>query len=235
MAVAGPTGEEQPNDAEDVLDIGSSGPGWLAHLAAPPPERTRRAGWYAGGVAVAAVLVAALVHGGSPPPAPRAAPHDPTHSLRTLASIRELAARRSALADYVRQTSAAGACALVRVGLSPTDRVVHTVATSLPGFRLKDSGRTLDQFTGLCSLIVRETRPGAVLTISVASPGAQPPSRAYTKIETGIESDAAATTKYVRAETPTGWTVLVGATGHQAQLPTAADLVRLAQQAGLLW
>jgi hypothetical protein len=139
------------------------------------------------------------------------------------------------LANYVRQTSAAGACATVRVGTSPTDRIVHIVATNLPGFQLRDSGRTLDQFTGLCSLIVRETRPGAVLTITVAAPAARASTRSYTKIETGIESDATATTKFVRAETPTGWTVLVGATGRQSRLPSASELVNLAQQAHLRW
>jgi hypothetical protein len=139
------------------------------------------------------------------------------------------------LANYVRQTSAAGACTTVRVGLSPTDRIVHTVAMTMPGFHLRDSGRTLDQFTGLCSLIVRETRPGAVLTITVAAPALQPSALSYTKIETGIETDAGATTKYARAVTPAGWTVLVGATGLQSRLPSAADLVGLAQQANLLW
>jgi hypothetical protein len=153
-----------------------------------------------------------------------------------MATIRALAGERVELTDYVRQTSAPGACAPVRVGRSPARRIGRDIEMILPGYAERDSGRTLDEFTGLCSIVVRATRGAAALTVMVSTPAAQSPAAdPYTKIETGIESESGATTKYVRATTTAGWTVLIGATGRSADLPGVAELVRLAQEPGLTW
>jgi len=224
-----------PAEAEDVLDIGTSGPRWVARLLRPASERVARVSAGLGALAVAAVLVGALAQTDPGTPAADTGRHDPTHSGRTIAAIRALAAQRFQVADYVRQTSPAGSCATVPVGSAPTSRIERTIHAALPGFTAIDSGRTLDQFTGLCSVIVRETNGRAVVTVSIASPTADPVRGAYTRIETGIASDADGTTKYVRAITPAGWTVLVGATGRRTTLPGVQTLVVLAQESSLTW
>jgi hypothetical protein len=201
----------------------------------PESDRVTRIAAGLGAAALVAILVSGLTQTDPRTTPPDSGRHDPTHSARTIATIRALAAQRFQLADYVRQTSPAGACATVRVGSEPTDRIERAVHAALPGFTAKDSGRTLDQFTGLCSIVVRETSGRAVLTVTVASPTADPVRGAYTKIETGIASDAGGTTKYVRAITPSGWSVLVGATGQRTALPGVQSLVALAQETSLTW
>ncbi|MGH8981317.1 MAG: hypothetical protein ACRDWE_09905, partial [Acidimicrobiales bacterium] len=152
-----------------------------------------------------------------------------------VANVLALAAHRGPATDFIRQSSPPGACALVKLGHSPTATIARAVRAVLPGFTVMTIARTLDQFTGLCSLEMRSppTR-GAVLVVSIASPGGR--SRAvFDSVRIGFETTADASTKYVLTVTRGGWSVLIGATGIGAALPSAQDMLELARQPMLTW
>jgi hypothetical protein len=227
-------GAAEPDDATELLELGGARAQWFARLWAARDRRTsrlRRAlGWSVAlgvGLAIGLALQPTAEHVATP------APKDVARVSMT--AIRQLANQRGPLASYVRQASTAKGCALVAPGSSPGRAISAAIRSAFPGFTVKDTARTLDQFTGLCSIEVRATYRDAVLFVNVASPAAHPSRSTYTRVETGVETTDGITTKYAIALTRTGWTVLIGATGRSAILPGANDLVRTAQEPALIW
>ena len=227
----------EPEESLDVLELGGSQAQWFGRLWTPRGRRTTRAlrvlGWtLALGVGLAIGLA---VNGPDkhPAAAPAAVPHDVARI--SMATVRQLANQRVPLTSYVRQASTAKGCALVRVGHSPRNEIAAVMRTAFPRYVIKDVGRTLDQYTGLCSIEVRATYGTNVLLLTVTSPSAHPSRSNYTRVETGIETDGSITTKYALALNKDGWTVLIGATGRGASLPDAQDLVRASQEPRLIW
>jgi hypothetical protein len=208
---------------------------WLDRLL-DPPQRERRRSWPV--VALMLAAGAAAAHLATSHDAARhLAPAEQVRDVSrvSLAAVRTLADPRAPLTTYVRQASDAAPCESVRVGYSPTRAILSAVRTSFPGYAFKDAGRTLDQYTGLCAIEVRATHAAAVVVVQVSSPATRTGRRPYTEVETGIETQGGVTTKYALALTGSGWKVLVGASGNSADLPSAQDLVRLSQDAALLW
>jgi hypothetical protein len=228
----GPGGE--PREDDDILDLGGSHARWFeTRWSAPRWASSRRAQAFALTVALAAGLtIGLMMNRAAKPPAVRALQHDVSRISTT--AVRALANQHE-LTNYVRQDSPAGACALVAVGHSPARAISRAIRAALPGYVLLDAGGTLDEYTGLCSTEVRATCRTSTLVVRVTSPAAHATRSAYTRVETGIETNDGATTKYALAINETGWTVLVGATGRSADLPRAQDLVRLAGDPVLIW
>jgi hypothetical protein len=226
----------EPDEGPEVLDLGGSQAQWFGRLWTPRRRRTSRAlrvlGWTLAlgvGLVVGLSVRSSANHATK---APVAVPHEVARI--SMSAVRELANERP-LPNYVRQASTARGCALVAVGRSPGRTISAAIGATFPGYVVTDQGRTLDQYTGLCSIEVRATYRNAVLFVNVASPPARPSRSTYTRVETGIESDAGLTTKYALTLSKDGWTVLVGATGPTAVLPGANELVRLAQDPTLIW
>jgi hypothetical protein len=237
--------EDEPFDEhDDVLILGADKrPRWYSRPADCVAEHRAlaRAGlWLAGALVVGLAVSRTLpmttrtAAPASPTPAATTAPYDPQQ--QPMASVLALARNDRPLTDYVRQTSTRGACALVPVGHSPTRAIAEAVRRALPEFTGLDVGRTLDQFTGLCSVDLRATHGRhATLTLSVAAPAPHTVDAAYTYVQTGIRTSAGVTTKYVWAVTRTGWTILIGATGNDRDLPGVQDLLELTEQRSLTW
>jgi hypothetical protein len=225
--------EEALGDPE-VLEVGSSRARWLTWLTNPSREHSRLYRGLGVGVALAAGLVVGLAtHTNATREVPPSKPYD--ISRISMTAVRALANQHGAPVNYVRETSAAGACRIVAVGRSPKRVISAAVRKAFPGYAYKDSAMTLDEFTALCSIEVRATYGRAVLLVRIASPTIHTRRAAYTQLETGIETDGDVTTKYALALNPAGWTVLVGATGPIARLPRAEDLMRFAQDPSLTW
>ena len=229
-----PGPEFDDDEGADVLELGGSRARWFGWLWTPRrlSPGVQALGWT---IAVGVGLLIGLHSATSTDRAaqrPVTVPHEVARI--SLATVRELAGRQ-VLTDYVRQTSAAGSCALVPVGHAPQRIIAAAMHAALPGYTVRGVARTLDQFTGLCSIEVRATHRSDVLFVTVTSPPAHPSRAQYTRVETGVETDAGITTKYALALNPAGWTVLVGATGDGASLPGAQDLVRLSQEPSLIW
>jgi hypothetical protein len=141
----------------------------------------------------------------------------------------------SPLVSYVRPDATKGSCRLVPIGSDPERVLTDRLQDTLPGFRLRDSGRTLDQLTQLCELQVRaEDADGTVLVLQVAAPqGAGP--HGYTQVVVSATSFGDTVVSAATARTPAGWTVTVGSVGPVADQPSSALLTRLAQDPQLRW
>ena len=238
MAAQGADIEPEP---DDVLDLGPRRESRFAGRWSGRGRGFRVAVW-TGAVVVLGGLVATQVagSGSSPRPVdPSSAPDTtrppPSAGQVALTEVAALADRSTPLADFVRATSPAHSCASVAVGRSPVHDVTVTLAAALPGFSVSDEGRTLDQFTGLCSLQVRAVRAdGTVAVLSIASPvpGSAPvrPRHLDGRLGTGR-----AETRFATVTSRTGWTVLAGVVGPTAGLPTQDDLRRLAAAPALTW
>lgn len=225
--------DDEPDEPDDVVEF--SGTRWLTRLMnAPRPGRNQGRRVLGLVIALAIGLTVGLaVHRSATHQAQKSASHDVAQI--SMPAVRALARHHGPLVSYIRQTSPAHACAPVAVGHSPTHLISAAVHHAFPDFAFRDAATTLDQFAGLCSIEVRETRPGATVVVSIASPVAHAARAAYTRLETGIESDGQVTTKYALAVTRTGWEVLVGAIGTTARLPGAGSLLSLAQDPSLTW
>jgi hypothetical protein len=145
--------------------------------------------------------------------------------------------RQKSLSDNIRQASEAGACAQVPVGYSPERAVLALVRQLAPGAKQTDAARTIDQFTGLCSLVLRATAPGHVrLVVSVSAPPPHPAPNTLDAVEVGLENNGPDTTvEYVMENVHTGWVVLIGAVGSAADLPRTVDLAAAADAPGMRW
>jgi hypothetical protein len=218
------------------------GPAGVALLArVSPPIRLL---WRVAVLAVVAGTVAALLaapattsgHGSQA--AVRPASHGqggPPGSLldgeQNVALVRATANDPAPLSDYVRPNSPHDGCVLVTPGHSPERAITAAVRTTLPGYLVRDVGRTLDEFTALCILAMRATDArGSTLVIQVVapSPGARYPFTSLT-----VSTQVGVTT--AGALTRAGWSVIVGATGPEADQPSIAALLSLAQDPALRW
>lgn len=225
--------DQRPAESDDVLEL--AGSRWLTRLMnAPRPARNRWRRPLGLVIALAIGLTVGLsLHRSATHQPQRSASHDVAQA--SLSAVLALADHNGPLVSYIRQASQAHACAPVAVGHSPRHVIIAALHRAFPDFAFKDAATTLDQFTGLCSVEVRETRPGAVVVVSIASPVVHRARAAYTRLETGFESNGQVTTKYALAVNRAGWQVLAGASGTTARLPGAEQLLRLAQNPSLTW
>jgi hypothetical protein len=235
-----PADHDASRSADELLDVGRTGPAWVAQLR----RRFSRLRYGAPLLVCAALVVLGLVtwrtliHHSTPASAPpRPAPVGrPVFNSGPLLAVRGLAHHRGPLLGYVRQSTPAGACALVTPGKSPVQLISRALRRIAPSYRITDSAMVLDQFTGLCSVQLRGVnRVHDVVVVSVAAPPAHAPHSSFDRVETGIQSGPRTTTKYALDVSRTGFRILVGATGPERRLPRAADLVRLASQPALTW
>lgn len=227
---------DEPDEADDLLEVGSSRAQWITRLLNPP---RRQHSWLQRALGLVVALAVGLTIGlATHRKAAHPAPTQPVqHDVARISmpTVRALATHPGPLVSYVRQSSPAHACALVAVGHSPARTISRAIQNAFPEYTFKDAATTLDQTTGLCSIDVRATRPGAVLVVQIASPTAHTARASYARLETGVETDGDVTTKYALALNESGWRLLVGAFGRSAYLPSAQALMSLAQERSLTW
>ena len=192
--------------------------------------------------ALALGCVAAIVHGEVKGTPRQAAPSPVRSTVGQAVSpasdhlSQVLAGAHDQLVDEIRQSSQPHACVPVAVGTSPARGVTAVLHRLDPALRVTDSAWVIDQYTNLCSLQVRARgSAGQVITVSVAAPSARPRRASFDVIEVGIATVEGVTTEYASDVTRDGWTVLVGATGTQRDLPGTAALSGVAAQRQLLW
>lgn len=157
----------------------------------------------------------------------------PSARQLALQELLALTEQHAPLRDYVRQTSAPGACAQVTPGHSPVQVITSVLKGAVPRFHVKDVGRTLDQFTDLCALQLRATGPGgSVLGLVIASPDAK--SRTAPFVRTGRDAGPPPAA-YVQLRNRGGWTVLLGTTGNRGSTADRLRLRSIANNPKLTW
>jgi hypothetical protein len=168
--------------------------------------------------------------------APPSAAAPQVDQIGPLDEVRALAETPGKLIDYVRVDTPAGVCPLVRPGSSPVDAVLRAERTQLGAVQLLDSGRTIDQATGLCELTVRSRLGADVVTVRI-TPRARPRhSVAFDRLQTGTATLDGLTVEYGQMISRDGWEVVAGATGRRLRdLPGSQRLLALAQVRGMLW
>jgi hypothetical protein len=139
------------------------------------------------------------------------------------------------LSDYIRSSSAPGACALVPAGARPQQNLVQAVHEALPGYSVRDIARTLDQFTAMCTLQMRARDAlGSTLVVTIASP-ARASSNPFDQVTVTSRSDGSALVSVVSNTTRAGWIVTVGTIGPDSDQPSSAVMLDLAQDPRLRW
>lgn len=240
------------DSGDDLLDMGSQRqiPAWMQRAWRTFTE------WVEGvprtALAVALVLVTAgVVHtldGGRPTTQPPAAlPNDhpatvaPTEPPLTerdtvaLATIRLLVAQPQ-LSTFIRSDSAAGECPLVQINYSPQRALAAAVHRSLPAFTAREFGRTLDVFSGLCTLQARaRNQAGTVFVLTVVAPqsGAHPTGFQSLAVSSRIEGENVVLA--ANAIDLAGWTVTIGTIGPNSDRQDFFALARLAADPALTW
>jgi hypothetical protein len=228
------------SDDQNVDEIDAGGPLLPSRLASA--LRTPRGRWLTRGATVCAALVVAVavsdtvatrlavtdgIPRAAPLPAGATSPFE-----RVLALVGE-----PHLTGNIRQASEPGGCTPVAPGHSP-ERAVLTVLRQqvLSDPSAIDTARTLDQFTGLCSLELRASAPGGVrLVVLISAPPGRPGLFTLDAVEVGLENTGAVSVEYVAEAMHTGWQILIGAVGPPADLPRTADLTRAAGEPQLQW
>lgn len=153
----------------------------------------------------------------------------------TVDMVAATAREQGRLHDFIRATSSAGSCALVPVGDMPQRTLEAAVRRALPGYAVRDVARTLDQFTGMCTLELRAGNGhGSILVVKIASP-AQVTKNLFDQTTVASRTDGSAVVSTVSDLTRAGWTVTFGAVGPVADEPSSAVLLALAQDPALLW
>lgn len=243
-AAPGPSardGADIENDGLDQLDEidagGSLLPGRLARLLPTGPLRrvtgvaTAVVAIVVAAAAVDAVVSRPAVIDGIPAAAP-AQPATPTPFERVLGLVQE-----KRLTDNIRQASKPGGCATVVPGHSPEQAVLTVLREELllrPS--AVETARTLDQYTGLCSLQLRLDEPAGVrLVVLVSAPPGRTDLITLDAVEVGLENIGAASVEYVLEAEHTGWQILIGAVGPPAALPRTSDLARAAGEPAMQW
>jgi hypothetical protein len=139
------------------------------------------------------------------------------------------------LVNYVRSDSAPGSCALVPIGSMPQRRLEAAVHAALPDFLIRDVGRTLDQFTALCTLQLRaRDKTGTTLIVQVAA-AQQGARNDFAHLVVASRTNGVTTVSVATDITTEGWTVTVGTLGPDGDEPSSATLMQLAQDPSLLW
>lgn len=197
-------------------------------------------GWLTRGVLAAVVLtgvigVALGMTAGHRPPAASQHHAAPAHDDPTYVRLLAAAQLNKPLTSYVRPDATLAGCRLVPVGSRPDETIAARLRATLPGYRIHDSARTLNQLTALCELQFRaRDAGGTVLLVSVAAPERRS-ARDYVHLEITGSPAGQRVVSSASALTPTGWSVTVGAVGPVADEPSIALLVRLAQDPDLRW
>jgi hypothetical protein len=230
-------GADGPEAIDEIDAGGSLLPSRLARLVQTGP--LRRATSVATAV-LALVVAAAVVDAVATRPSiiagiPSAAPIPPATSSpfeRVLGLVQE-----KRLTGNIRQASEPSACTTVTPGHSPEQAVLTVLHEQLlqqpSGI---ETARTLDQFTGLCSLQVRVDEPGGVrLVVLISSPPGRPDLLTLDALEVGLENIGAQSVEYVSEAEHTGWEILIGAVGPPGALPRTSDLARAAGEPQLQW
>jgi hypothetical protein len=215
-----------------------------AGVSSPPDEvlefgRRPLPRWLTVGVlvlgALGAVFAVLTTSRHTMPHRPAAVASEPSARDQLLDGIVAHARLGSPLVSYVRPDGTKGACRLVPVGSDPEALLAARLQATLPGFRLRDSSRTLDQLTQLCELQLRaQDAAGTVLVLQVAAPHGVGP-HGYTQVVVTATSFGDTVVSAATARTPTGWTITVGSVGPIADQPSSALLTRLAQDPQLRW
>jgi hypothetical protein len=240
-----PAGSYEQNPApqrEDVLDLGRDSRGALVQQQwADRFDRIPRGTRWAVALAVGSLAVAGyFLLGAGPGHAPatvEAAPASEPHFANDQAvdMVAATARDRTPLGDYIRSASAAGSCAVVPVGDMPERRLAAAVAKALPNYAVRDVGRTLNQFTGMCSLELRASDASrSTLVATIASP-TRATKNLFDQTTVASRTDGNIVVSIVSNLTRTGWTITFGAVGPVSDEPSSAVLLELAQDPTLPW
>jgi hypothetical protein len=145
------------------------------------------------------------------------------------------ALQRAPLTDFTRPTADPGACALVRPGSSPTRSAVAAVRRALPGYRIRDSARTLDQSTGLCALDVRASDGrGSTLILEIIAP-LRAVKHPFAAVNVGFTSDGTTSTSVASTVAVDGWSITAATVGPISDQPAVAAMLSLTQDPALRW
>jgi hypothetical protein len=120
-------------------------------------------------------------------------------------------------------------------GSPPQESIVSAIRAALPGYTVRDVGRTLDEFAGLCNLTLRAADAnGSVLVVAVAAPdpGVDNPSLQIT-VSTATVAGSVITA--AQAVTTNDWSVTVGIVGRPADHISVATLLTLAENPDVRW
>ena len=207
-----------------------------APLPAPEPPGSRRRVRLVlrtlGVVAVAAAAAITLTHQTS------TSGHDsgpPAPSAEQQAASDVAGAAASVPITYVRQDAPHGGCAVLTPGQSPQTTVLAATRARLPGYRLLDLGRTLDEYGGLCSLTIRERdAAGSVLVVLIAA-STQTAQHSGATPTVSHSTTAAGTLTAAHLQTADGWSVTVGAVGPRGDQPAGATLLEIAKNPAIRW
>jgi hypothetical protein len=225
--------DESPEDAGDFDDDVLSG------------RRGRVPRWFVALVvaAVAAIAVVVVVQGQpdqkrriavpvvTPSPA-----HKPSAIELTLAAIYQRARDVVPAQDVLRGGSSSGSCKLVQVGSSPQRAASVALQQRLPGYRIVDTSRIIDQTAGLCALQVRaRDEAGNVALIMVTSPSLGPTLGRHQMLEAHAGPFNDTFVEYAQFTTRDGWTVIVGTSGVKTRQPSTTVLGELASSPALRW
>lgn len=241
-APAGPYEDNPGPPPEDVLDLGPERHAdlvrqrWADRFDRLPAGAKWGAALAVGGLGVLASVVLRTTSGHAPGGVD-AAPESESHFANDAAvdMVAATARERGRLHDFIRSTSAAGSCALVPVGDMPERTLEAAVRRALPGYAVRDVARTLDQFTGMCTLELRAGNAhGSTLVVNIASP-AHVTSNLFDQTTVASRTDGNAVVSIVSNLTRAGWTVTFGAVGPVSDQPSSAVLLALAQDPALLW
>lgn len=238
-------GPRRPDEDEESLDVGSSWqpPRWVQHVT-DRIGRVPRVAWL---TAAAVAATAVVIHAGHGPATHSAAPVTPTPTSSTstpgpadvgTAALSELAAAAGArqLPNYVRADGGPGECPLVAREGAPQQAVAAAVRRALPDFTVRDFGRTLDEFTALCTLRARAyDRAGTVLVVTIVAPPKHPQRVSFEQLTVAARTDGTIGVSAVTAVSYSGWTVTAGGFGPIADEPGSPTLMRLAEDPALRW
>ncbi|MFN2559697.1 MAG: hypothetical protein ABR571_00145 [Jatrophihabitans sp.] len=240
-----PAGFEGPTPGagpEDLLDLGPDRrSGLLQQRWADRFGRIPRLTRWAAALTVGSLSAAGyFLLGVGPKPAPGrpdAAPTSSPHFAddQAVDMVAASARDRTPLGDYIRSASAAGSCAVVPVGDMPEQRLEAAVRKALPNYAVRDVGRTLNQFTGMCSLELRASNgSGSTLVATIASP-ARATKNLFDQTTVASRTDGKVVVSIVSSLTRTGWTITFGAVGPVSDEPSSAVLLELTQDPTLPW
>ena len=238
-----------PDDTEEeYLDVGPSWtpPAWVRSISARF-ARIPRVAWLAA-TAVATVAVVAgvsgeVIGGGQVVPPAASSPVSPVatgtaaadQGAATLAGIQALVGVRR-LVEYVRADASIGDCPLVTVPGAPQRALAEAVRHDLPGFTVRDFGRTLDEYTEMCILQARaHDSAGTVLVLTIVAPGKHPRRLAYEQITLAGRDEGPVGLTSVTSVSLDGWSVTVGSSGPIRDEPESEQLLGLARDPRLHW
>jgi hypothetical protein len=138
--------------------------------------------------------------------------------------------------DIIRGGSVADECKSVQIGTSPQHAASAALRENLPGYRIVDTARIIDQSAGLCALQVRaRDGSGNVALIIVTSPPLEPTLGRNQSLVARAGAFRDLFVEYAEFTTQDGWTVVVGTSGPKGREPSTTALGELASNPALRW